>query len=79
MPLCYKDHVILYRKGMNRDDVINAIKKRLEDRALQMKKRERIYNEYKDYMQAKQDEDARWLAWYEKNSVNFVDERKDEK
>ena len=78
MAVRYKGNVILFTKGMSRDDVMNAIKKRMDKRATELEKRKWIYDEYNS-LKAKQDEDAIWLAWCEKNLTTSVDERKEEK
>ena len=76
MAVRYKGNVIYYTKGMSCDDVMNAIRKRMEKRETEIKKREWIYQEYIS-LKSKQDEDASWLAWCEKNLITSVDERKE--
>ena len=78
MAVQYKGNVICYTKGMSRDDVMTAIKKRMAKRELELQKRKWIFDEYNS-LKAKQDQDASWLSWCEKNLITSVDERKEEK
>ncbi len=62
MKVRYKKNTLIHSKGATLQQVKDCIKKRMEKREAELKKREWIYKEYLS-LKSKQAEDSEWLAW----------------
>ncbi|MBE5756902.1 MAG: hypothetical protein E7342_03785 [Clostridiales bacterium] len=60
MNVRYRKNTIIYTKGMNTQDCINVIEKRMKKRKEELKIYEFFYKKYVN-LQKKQDEDLSWL------------------